>query len=247
MKRLHFFFLVLLAVGSTVFFAACNEDEEETPVLGVEFDYLVNGEAYDTTRVYDINGTAVQFSIANFYVGGITFESEDGKETEMEGKYLLVTPEAGMQEIGTLEVGHQHMLKYFIGVGPEENGQTEADFTNRKADDPLSVQFPAMHWNWLSGYRFIRIDGKVDTDGDGAPDETMAFHIGTDAFLTNLEFTIHKDVEGGMNHLHFEFDLAKLFEGIDLANDHVTHTGNNLPLANQFRDNLPKAFKYMHN
>ena len=246
MKRSHFFFLALLAVGSALFFTACTNDDEESPVLGMEFEYLVNGEAFDTSRVYDINGTAVKFSIANFYVGGITFESEEGAETEMTDKYLLVTPESGMQEIGTLPVGHQHMLKYFIGVGPDENGQTESDFTNRKSDDPLSVQFPAMHWNWLSGYRFIRVDGKVDTNGDGVPDESMEIHIGTNPFLTNLEFTIHKDVEAGMNPLHFEFDLAKLFEGIDLSQDHLTHTGDNMGLANKFVGNLPNAFKYMH-
>ncbi|MCB0571314.1 MAG: hypothetical protein KDC66_16195 [Phaeodactylibacter sp.] len=246
MKRLHLFVLALLALGSTLYFPSCTKDEEETPVLGMEFEYLVNGEAFDTSRVYEINGTAVQFSIANFYVGGITFESEEGKDTEMEGKYLLVTPESGMQEIGTLDAGHQHMLKYFIGVGPAENSQTDADFTGRDSDDPLSIQFPAMHWDWLSGYRFIRVDGKVDTDGDGTPDEALAFHIGTDAFLTNLEFTIHKDVEPGMNHLHFEFDLAKLFEGIDLPQEHETHTGNNLGLANKFKANISKAFAYTH-
>ncbi|HQU58979.1 MAG TPA: hypothetical protein PLU64_07280, partial [Saprospiraceae bacterium] len=86
MKRSHFFFLALLAVGSALFFTACTNDDEESPVLGMDFEYLVNGEAFDTSRVYDINGTAVKFSIANFYVGGITFESEEGAETEMTDK-----------------------------------------------------------------------------------------------------------------------------------------------------------------
>jgi hypothetical protein len=103
-----------------------------------------------------------------------------------------------------------------------------------------------MHWNWNSGYRFLRIDGKVDTDGDGTMDETMAFHLGTNNMLQNVSLTAHKDVEKGSNMLHMEFDLAKLFEGVDLSTDFSTHTMNNPELAAAVRDNIPAAISMMH-
>jgi hypothetical protein len=247
MKISPLLWLALLAFGSSLAFTSCSKDDDDQAgqaALGLEFEYLVNGEAFDTARVYEINGTAVKFSIAQFYVGGIAVVDLDGRETAMEGKYLLVKPESGLQEAGAMALGHAHELRFFIGVGPEENNQSESDFTSRRADDPLSIQFPAMHWSWLTGYRFIRIDGRVDTNGDGAPDESLAFHIGTDPFLTHLEFTTHQDLKGGMNPIRFKFDVAKLFDNIDLSKDYVTHTGNNPELAERFRANLVKAFQY---
>jgi hypothetical protein len=74
----------------------------------------------------------------------------------------------------------------------------------------------------------------------------MAFHLGTDNMLQNVSLTAHKDVEKGSNMLHMEFDLAKLFEGIDLSTDYVTHTMNNPELAAAVRDNIPAAISMEH-
>ena len=254
MKSIKIFIFVSLGM-IPLLFSSCKKDdtpvEEDHVHMAFEFNYVVDGEAYDTNTVYNINGTAVQFSIANFYVGGITFMSEEGVPTEIEDKYLLVTPDAGMQEVGELAKGHYHMARFFIGVDPLTNSQSTEDFTTRSEDpnDPLGVQFPEMHWSWNSGYKFIRIDGKVDTDADGVPDDAMSFHLGTDDMLKTLEFVTHKDVDvENDGHMHFEFDLAKALEVIDLPQEHFTHalSTQEIPLATKFRDNLSNAFKYEH-
>lgn len=255
MRSNKILFLALLAM-ITVAFSACNNDDdqpaaENKEMVSFEFNYVVNGEAYDTSKVYTINGTAVKFSIANFYLGGINFMSEDGAATEMEDKYLLITPDAGMQEVGELQEGQYPMVSFFIGVDSVANGQTEEDFTTRSEDpnDPLGLQFPQMHWSWNNGYKFIRVDGKVDTDGDGVPDEVMSFHLGNNGFVSmvkTLEFAAQKQLEEGAGNMYFEFDLAKALEGIDLVQDHFNHalTAQEIPLATQFRDNLGGAFQY---
>lgn len=249
MTKLKFPTLALLAVFTLVFTACDNDDETpgiQEGTVNMMFEYTVDGVAFDTTQVYEVNGTAVKFSIANFYVGGIELIPEEGDAIAVDDKYLLVTSETGIQEVATVPAGHYHMVNFFVGVDPATNSQSEDDFTSRDADDPLAVQFPAMHWNWNSGYRFLRIDGQVDTDGDGEVDESMAFHLGTDPMLQNVSVTAHKDVEDGSNMLHLQFDLAKLFDGIDLSADYTTHTGNNLELAAAVRDNIPAAFSMMH-
>ena len=249
MRSNKILFLALASLIAITFSACKNDDDpivEEDVHMEFEFNYVVGGEAYDTSRVYTINGTAVQFSIANFYAGGIAFLTEEGAPTEIEGKYLLVTPYSGMQEVGELKEGHYHMVRFYIGVDSVNNGQSEADFTSRDADDPLALQFPTMHWSWNSGYKFIRVDGKVDTDADGVPDEVMSFHLGTDDMLKTLEFVTHTDVEKGHGHIHFEFDLAKALEGIDLSQEYLTHVHDAPELAMKFRDNLANAFKYEH-
>lgn len=249
MTKSKFSTLTLLAVFALAF-SACDNDDETPDIqegtVNMMFEYTVDGAAFDTAQIYDINGTSVRFTLANFYVGGIELMPEEGDAIPVEGKYLLVTPEAGMQEVTTVPAGHYHMVNFFVGVDPTTNSQSEGDFTSRDADDPLSIQFPAMHWNWNSGYRFLRIDGKVDTDGDGTVDESMAFHLGTDNMLQNVSLTAHKDVDNGSNMLHLQFDLTKLFEGIDLSADYSTHTMNNPELAAAVRDNIPAAFSMMH-
>lgn len=249
MTKFKIFALALMAAFALTF-TAC-EEEDNTPgveegTLDMMFEYTVDGQPFDTTTVYSINGTAVTFKYANFYVGGIELMPEEGDAIPVEGKYLLVTPDAGMQEVTTVPAGHYHMVKFFVGVDPQTNSQSEDDFTSRDADDPLSIQFPAMHWNWNSGYRFLRVDGQVDTDGDGEVDESMAFHLGTANMLQDVTLTAHKDVEQGSNMLHMEFDLAQLLAGIDLPADHVTHTMNNPELAAAVRDNIPGAIRMKH-
>ena len=59
--------------------------------------------------------------------------------------------------------------------------------------------------------------------------------------LAEIEIEAHKDVEKGSNMLHLEFDLAKLFDGIDLSADYSTHTMNNPELAAAVRDNIANA------
>ena len=249
----HTKLLLLALISATLFFTACEDDNSEPTIqegtVNMMFEYKVGEEAFEIGKTYTIGGTAVQIDLANFYVGGITLMPEHGDggtPVSLDGKYLLVTPDAGAQELATIETGHWHEIEFFVGVGPTENSQSESDFTNRPSDDPLAIQEPPMHWNWNAGYRFIRVDGMVDTDGDGTVETLMQFHIGTDAFLTNLSYEIHKDVEEGANMVHFEFDLEKAFEGIDLKTEYETHTGNNLELANKFRDNIENAIAPAH-
>ena len=218
MTKFKFSTLALLAVFALAFSACDNDDETpgiQEGTVNMMFEYTVDGAAFDTTQVYDINGTSVQFTIANFYVGGIELMPEEGDAIPVEGKYLLVTPEAGMQEVTTVPAGHYHMVNFFVGVDPAINSQSEDDFTSRDAEDPLAIQFPAMHWNWNN-------------------------------MLQNVSLTAHKDVEKGSNMLHMEFDLAKLFEGVDLSTDFSTHTMNNPELAAAVRDNIPAAISMMH-
>ena len=91
---------------------------------------------------YDINGTAVSFEIVKFYAAGINFHPEEGDHVKFDDLYLLVDPAEGHHEVGELSKGHYTMLNFKVGVLPEENDQTENDFTSRESDDPLSAQNP---------------------------------------------------------------------------------------------------------
>jgi len=228
-------------------FSACKEEPITADVKGavaIQFNYTVDGQALSIGDVVQINGTAVSFEYANFYVGGIVFHPEEGDHVALTDQYMYVNPTENKADLTELDAGHYQMIQFFVGVDDTKNSQTETDFTSRDASDPLGMQNPSMHWGWNGGYKYIRIDGMVDSTGDGTPDTPLAFHLGnfdTYEFLTEFSFTLHDDIKEGTNILEFDLDMAKLFTSIDLVTDPSTHVFNDVELAKTFHANLANA------
>ena len=145
------------------------------------------------------------------------------------------------KEVITLKNGNYTNVSFSIGVEADLNAQTEDDFTNRDATDPLSMQNPAMHWNWNSGYKFLRIDGLVDLDGDDIAETGLAFHLGSNDLLKNVSIDLTKEVIAGRNNFAMTFDFEGLFDSVDFTTEYSTHTGNNPELANKVANNYSKA------
>ena len=242
MKRLSLLFLLAALIGLT--WSGCNKDEDNEPAapsLTFDFAFEVNGEPLELGKTFMINGTAISFDVANYYVGGIRFKHANGAEVSFQNQYLLAGLNNSATVTGDLEMSDLTQVDFFIGVDPVTNAQTEADFTNREASDPLAIKDPSMHWNWNTGYKFVRVDGDADTDGDGVVDTGVAYHLGSDPFLKNFSFNRTMAIEGGENNLTFVLDLADFFHEVDLSTELDTHTGNNLPLAQRLYDNLDRA------
>jgi len=230
--------LLFICLGIFIW-TSCDNDGEEATSINFQFNFMVDNENLELGKTYQLGGTTVQLDIARFYVGGIELQSRSGI-TSFEDLYLLVKAEETEYEVGNIELTDYTGVKFFVGIDSEANNQAESDFTTRASSDPLGVQDPSMHWNWNSGYKFIRIDGQTDTDGDGVVDTPLAFHIGTDGLLSSMEFAV-PSLQEGSNTLDFQLDLNRLYEDIDLTVDWDTHTGNNFPLAEQFLANFQNA------
>lgn len=241
MIKFKFLIFVLFVVFVFVFLVCDNDDEMfgiQEGIVNMMFEYIVDGVVFDIIQVYEINGIFVQFIIVNFYVGGIELMLEEGDVIFVEGKYLLVMLEVGMQEVIIVFVGYYYMVNFFVGVDFVINSQIEDDFIFCDVEDLFVIQFLVMYWNWNFGYCFLCIDGKVDIDGDGMMDEIMVFYLGINNMLQNVSFIVYKDVEIGSNMLYMEFDLVKLFEGVDLFIGYVIYIMNNFELVVVVWDNI---------
>jgi hypothetical protein len=168
---------------------------------------------------------------------------EDGSElSAFPETYLLVKPDGGMYMLGKGKKAHAHTMNFDVGIDEATNAQSEIDFASWPASHPLAAQSPSMHWNWNSGYIFLKLEGKYDSDDDGTPDAFFVAHTGTNALRRNITLMTHKDIEEAMSHIMLEFDVAKLLDGVDILNDNITHTGDNMNLAIQVSDNFLDAF-----
>ncbi|NND04743.1 MAG: hypothetical protein HKN87_00060 [Saprospiraceae bacterium] len=242
MKTNNFKYFVILIFSMVLLFASCKKDDEIGPAqVTFAFDFTVDGESLVFGETYIINNQSVSFKTANYYIGGLRLQHSDGSTIDLSTQYLL----AGLGNTATLSgdvpIGDITKAEFFVGVDPVNNTQSEDSFVSRPTNDPLGIKDPSMHWNWNTGYKFVRFDGEVDTDDDGVVDTPIAYHLGSDPLLTNMNINKTLNLKSGENTITFDFQLEQFFSSVDFKNELDTHTGNNLPLAMRLRDNLDAA------
>ena len=251
MKNVLFLIIPMLLAAALI--TGCNNDDDNGPAVSqaeFEFDFRVGDQAFQLGETYPIGNTLMRFDIAQFYLGGIRFMPETGSMVSVEDTHLLVKAGQTTYPVAELSNGHYHMTMFFVGVDSVANNQSEDDFTSRPADDPLSEQVPSMHWNWNTGYKFTRFDGRYDSNQDGVVDELdegFTMHLGNDENRTEFAFTVHKDMEGGKQTLAWTFDVAELFAGIDIPATPKFHTTpDQASLTATYVNNLKNAIHFGH-
>ncbi len=207
------------------------------PTLVLEIASIVGDQPLVYDQVYQVNGMATSFSTAQFYLSQV--QIGDHGDMESLDTYLLISPEKDHYEVGEIKAGHKHSLHFGVGVDSASNF---LDPSTYEANHPLAPKSPSMHWSWNSGYIFIRLEGKVDTDGDDVLETDFEFHIGTKNLYRTFEYDVHFDADEADSHLEMTVDFAKFFTGIDLKTDRVTHTMDNMPLAMTVVNNLSTVF-----
>ena len=228
---------ILFLIGLVA--ASCKKDNEVSSAkVTFAFDFTVDGQSLVFGETYTINDQKVSFKTANYYMGGLQLQHSDGSTIDLSTQYLL----AGLGNTATLSsdipIGSITSASFFIGVDPVNNTQSENSFVSRPVNDPLSLKDPSMHWNWNTGYKFVRFDGEVDTDDDGVVDTPIAYHLGSDPLLKNMSINRTLNLESGDNTITFDFQMEKFFSSVDFKTELDTHTGNNLPLAMRLHGNL---------
>lgn len=208
------------------------------PVLSLHIHPVVGSEDFVPGNTYTINGVATKIDLAHFYFSNIRLGADDTFD-ENPDRYLLVKAGEMMYEVGQITAGNKQQLQFQVGVDSVAN---HSDPTTYAADHPLAPQSPSMHWNWDAGYRFFNIGGEVDTDNDGVPDGLLEYHIGKDSNLREIILTANKEANTEDTEIMITLDLAKLFEGIDLATESVSHTADEPEIASRLVGNVPSIF-----
>ncbi|MBO6575686.1 MAG: hypothetical protein JJ896_11835 [Rhodothermales bacterium] len=264
--------LVLLPLFLALLITACDsnvmDDEDMMAMTTLRLEPVFDGQPLVMGSTYTHNGTAINFSAARVYISDITLIAEDGTETVIQSDPLTVPAKAADDsdvthtvsnrvifakhdhahheyDLGHVPVGEYHGVEFNVGIAGTDN---RIDATQVPASHPLAKQTDLNnHWSWSNGYIFVRLDGQVDSDGDGTPDTAWETHLGKDNFLREVH--LHADFEvdqEGTTQIHVMLDYHKLLEGVDLADpvQRICHTGNNLPVANAVASEISGSFMF---
>ena len=127
-----------------------------------------------------------------------------------------------------------------------DSATNHTDPTTFSASNPLSIQSPGIHWDWNSGYIFMKIEGQVDTTlaNTGTLDLQYFYHVGLDDLKRTIDFSTEAfTVASGSDYeIGLEFDLLEALNNVDMRTENETHTFNNIPLATKIADNWQGAF-----
>lgn len=248
--------LSMIAILAAATLVSCKKDDDNITPSGndghsnahgevaLHMHYMINGEDLTLGETYDLNGLSVAFSRIQFYMHDITFYADHmmTDSVRLNDLYWLAGAEDTHFDVGDIEMGHIHMMKFKLGVDPINNAQTEDEFLARPSDDPLAAQTPSMHWNWNpgSGYKFAVFEGTYNAGANN-----FVYHCATDAMLRTTDaISVHMDVDhDNTNQVHLMLNLNQVFDGIDIETASTAHGAQ--PTNTMLMDHLATSFSVM--
>jgi len=246
--------LSVLAVLAVVMLSGCDKDDDpivtnttcpSAPVqsVNVSFNHLVGSSpmALNTTYTDDF-GNAYEFTRAEFYLSELAVINDATDTNHFSNHHILVDPTVSSYYLGSANPGN--FVSIFFGVGVDTLTNNTIQPVTAPAGSDLEVQFPDMYWTWASGYKYVVLEGNVDTTGNGSFDVTFAYHIGTNALYAPVSAVseLQTLASGGTITMALDLNWGAFLAGIDIPNNLGTHTMDNLPLAVTMAGNGAVAF-----
>jgi len=239
---------VIIATALLIF--SCDNRNQNSPKLSADKStvrLIIRATIADKDLVYGSvyrTSTSRAFTITDFryYLSKVVAIREDGSPVPARCSVLLVDPGCRNYDLGYLPAGSYKGLRFIVGLDSAVN---HGDPTVFEAGNPLAIQTPSMHWDWNSGYLFMKIEGKVDTTrrGSAAPTTEFFYHIGMDRMKRAIELPVKFSVgKSSGTTIPIKFDVAAMLGCVDLQSEISTHSFDNLPLATRIADRWQSSF-----
>ena len=207
------------------------------------------------STLYDVSGYRYVPTLFKLYISNISFTKSDGTEVFAKDVELIDLNDLpnGQTFSRSYDIGYGDYtgIKFWIGVDSTMNS---IDPSTYGSEHPLSL-FTGTYWDWNTGYRFLMLEGVYDTLLNNTapldPTKTFTYHTGTnslyaEADLSNAQQSFNLGSTNTTYNYDLVFDMNKILynstDTIVIKDDRVTHTTNNMPLAQKLTDNTTKAF-----
>ncbi len=225
---------LLLALSVAAFITSCK-----SPETRIYFDVEYLGERVVPNETYSKGDTVFKFDLFHYYLSNVLLNDHmvadvifaDQQVDDSFGT-LITVDDWGGKKINDITFG--------VGLDSIQNAQSPAGFSN---DHPLS-SLNAMYWSWATKYRFIKIDGRVNSTGTfGAEDQLLAWHTGMDELYRTVTLELPVQAEAG-DVIRVVLQLEQLMDGVSLATETVTHTApEDYEIAVKLSNNAAKAWR----
>jgi len=241
MKLSRYFGILLLA---TFLFQACKDDPEEG-TLTLHFKPLYNAQPLQllTTHAYD-TPQQIQFTHLSLFISDLTLYDQSGEEILDDIELVdlsfsnLPSAEAGYTMTLTgVPARTYDGLSFGMGVPPDVNQMKPADFSS---SSPLSKT--GYYWVGWNSYIFMKIEGNLDSLGNGTFDTGFALHTGSDDLFRTLDGATPIVVEDGKETVwNIVIDYKKLLSGVDIKGHPQNHTPQDTSELVKIVNNFPSS------
>lgn len=195
MKSFKLMAIPALAFAMTLTACRNNDDAPKknnvTPEknnVTLHFDNVVGNQALELGKTYNSNNQDITFNEVKYIISNIALVKADGKEVPYnidnldKGATVINLADAKTFDyiLTDIPAGNYKEIKLGLGVKKELNTLDEEKFPKFfKSTDKNNTK---MHWEWGTGYRFTKIEGKYDNNT-----EDFSIHTGSTRKNNNIE------------------------------------------------------------
>ena len=241
---------IIAAIGFALGFSACTKESTDLKVtLRLQYDgeaVVMQEKQFDYHPDYDISFTRVSFYASNWKFTGngdelsivdLAYidlsESHINQESADEG-YQLYFEDLDDQSFDQFE--------FTLGLEPDLNAMKPSDFPSTH---PLSIS--REYWEAWSSYVFMKVEGGIDTDGDGVSNSTFSYHMGGDQVKRDLSLPVQVTLSEGRTELDLIIDLKDVLikdgEIFDVQGIRGVHTPDRLDIMEDMATRFIQSFR----
>ena len=172
-----------------------------------------------------------------YYVSEISVTHDGGQVTPFNDLWLLVNAsEDGLIDLGAASIASVESIAFSVGVDEEHNHLDPASWP---VDHPLAPKRPSMHWGWISGYRFVAMEGM------GGPQLNQVYEVHALDNINYFETSVDASAEAqnGEVIITVYADYTQALKGIDVSAGVITHgsAAEAATMLENFRDHVFSA------
>lgn len=213
--------------------------------LTITISPTYNGEALvlNDSLYTDYLGRSFRVEMFKFYLSHLSIEHSSGEVIELDTLSLIDFSLSNYYYETVLPKGTYNTLHFGVGLDSLMNASdpSAVDF-----DSPLGIS-QNTYWSWASKYKFLMLEGRVDTSQLGIPQATFSYHTGFNSMYRTVHLglgSINLTDEGLTIAINFALDSLLMGDGgsIDFVEQDAAHSELNIDIFETLSDNLSNSF-----
>lgn len=251
MSKINFLLAFILLLS------ACTKNDEKIETSStstIQFETFSQGAKVtelQSISLYD--GYSYKITALKYYISNIRLVNEQGQEIPFKTDANILGSEQGVflyeygkneSFSGSIPANHYLKIRFDLGLDSVLNNLDPNQFS---AEHPLSRD-KDMFWDMMK-YRFVVMEGNVDTAKLDLYNFPFSYHLGGKDFLRNIEMNIDWNVKSDqVTSLPIRIDLDKVFTDgsnkIDILTFFSYHSmDEQKEIGMQLMDNISKSFE----